>query len=391
MFLSKDYPPNLTLPAAGNRLVRSLEYRLKEGNVKAAVCYEVNKPLVVEEVDIDPPKHEEVKVKLAATAICHSDIHMFKGELPFQPPLVGGHESAGYVEEVGKGVAGFKRGDRVLISLMANCGKCRYCLTGRSWQCNAEWPLEREARLHNKKGVDLFQPFRIGSFAEYNIVHQSQLVKIPADMPFDRAALLACGVITGFGAVVNRARVAPLQSFVLFGVGGVALNAVQGAALSGAYPIIAVDIADSKLKAAREFGATHTVNSSKVNAEEKIKKLTDGGADFAFVTVGSVAAIQQALFFTGPRGMTVIVGLPGSRDMLQMPPFIFIKDERILTGSYMGTTQLHTEIPKLIELYKAGKLKLDELITARFPLGEINHAIELVEKGKALRNVIMFE
>jgi S-(hydroxymethyl)glutathione dehydrogenase/alcohol dehydrogenase len=359
--------------------------------VKAAVCYELGKPLVVEEVDIDPPEPGEVKVKMAATAICHSDIHMFKGELPFKPPLVGGHESAGFVEEVGEGVTDFQRGDRVLISLMANCGKCRYCLTGRSWQCNAVWPLEREARMHDKKGVDLFQPFRIGSFAEYNIVHQSQLVKIPEDMPLDRAALLACGVITGFGAVVNRAKVGPMQSCVIIGAGGVGLNAVQGAALSGAYPIIAVDIADNKLKAAQEFGATHTVNSSRVNAEEKIKELTDGGADFAFVTVGSVAAIQQALFMTGPRGMTVIVGLPGSQDMLQMPPFIFIKDERVLTGSYMGTTQYQTEIPKLIALYKAGKLKLDELITARFPLEDINHAIDLVEKGKALRNVIMFE
>jgi S-(hydroxymethyl)glutathione dehydrogenase / alcohol dehydrogenase len=359
--------------------------------VKAAVCYELNKPLVVEEVDIDPPKPGEVKVKIAATAICHSDIHMFKGELPFKPPLVGGHESAGYVDELGKGVTDFKSGDRVLISLMANCGKCRYCLTGRSHMCNAVWPLEREARMHDKKGRDLFQPFRIGSFAEYNIVHQSQLVKIPDDMPLDRAALLACGVITGFGAVVNRAKVEPLSSCVIIGVGGVGLNAVQAAAISGAYPVIAVDISDDKLKAAKTFGATHAVNASKGDAVKEVQALTDGGADYVFVTVGSVAAIHQGLFMSGPRGMTVIVGLPGFRDTLQMPPFIFIKDERVLTGSYMGTTQLHTEIPKLVALYKAGILKLDELITARYPLEDINKAIELVEKGKALRNVIMFE
>jgi len=363
----------------------------KEDNLKAAVCYENNKPLVVEEVTIDPPKAGEVKVKIAATAICHSDIHLFKGELPFKPPLVGGHESAGYIEEVGKGVTGFKPGDRVVISLMSNCGKCRYCRTGRSHMCNAVWPLEKEARIHNKKGQDLGQPFRIGSFAEYNIVHESGLVKIPDDMPLDRAGLLACGVITGFGAVVNRARVEPMRSCVIIGAGGVGLNAVQGAAISGAYPIIAVDIADNKLKAAKAFGATHTVNASKGDPIKEVQDLTDGGADYVFITVGSVAAISQGLFMSGPRGMTVIVGLPAFMDTLQVPPFIFIKDERMLTGSYMGTTQYQTEIPKLVALYKAGKLKLDELITARFPLEDINHAIELVEKGKALRNVIMFE
>jgi Zn-dependent alcohol dehydrogenase len=359
--------------------------------VKAAVCYELNQPLVVEEVDIDSPRPGELKVKIAATAICHSDIHMFKGELPFKPPLVGGHESAGYVDEVGKDVTDFKTGDRVVISLMANCGKCRYCLTGRSHLCSAVWPLAEEARMHNKLGQDLFQPFRIGSFAEYNIVHQSQLVKIPDDMPLDSASLLACGVITGFGAVVNRAKVEIMSSCVIIGCGGVGLNAVQAAAISGAYPVIAVDISDDKLKAAKTFGATHTVNSSKGDAAKEIQALTDGGADYAFVTVGSVAAINQAVFMTGPRGMTVIVGLPKPQDMLEMPPFVFIKDERVLTGSYMGTTQYQTEIPKLVALYKAGILKLDELITDRFPLNDINHAIELVEQGKALRNVIMFD
>jgi S-(hydroxymethyl)glutathione dehydrogenase/alcohol dehydrogenase len=359
--------------------------------LKAAVCYEIGKPLVVEEVDIDPPQAGEVKVKLAATAICHSDIHMFRGELPMKPPLVGGHESAGYMDEVGEGVTSVQPGDRVVISLMANCGKCRYCRTGRSWMCNAVWPLGKEARMHNKKGQDLVQPFKIGSFAEYNIVHESGLIKIPDDMLFDRASLLACGVITGFGAVVNRAKVEVMSSCVVIGCGGVGLNAVQGATISGAYPVIAVDISDDKLKAARTFGATHTVNSSKGDAVKEIQSLTDGGADYVFVTVGSVAAINQAVFMTGPRGMTVIVGLPGFRDILELPPHLLIKDERILTGSYMGSTQYQTEIPKLVELYKAGILKLDELITARFPLEEINQAIELVEQGKALRNVIMFE
>jgi S-(hydroxymethyl)glutathione dehydrogenase / alcohol dehydrogenase len=360
--------------------------------LKAAVCYEVGKPLVVEEVDIDPPKQGEVKVKLAATAVCHSDIHLLKGELPGRLPVVAGHESSGYVEEVGKGVAGLKKGDAVILSLLASCGKCKYCLTGRSHLCSADWPLNTETRMHNKKGQPLAQAFKTGSFAEYTIVDQSQLVKIPRDMPMDQAALLACGVITGFGAVVNRARVEVMSSCVIIGIGGVGLNAVQGAAISGAYPIIAVDISDSKLKAAKEFGATHTVNSAKEDAVKAVKALTGGaGADYVFVTVGSAAAVTQGFSLSGPRGMTVIVGIPRFTDTLNLPPFMFIKDERVLTGSFMGTTQLQTEIPRLVELYQAGILKLDELITGRYPLEKINEAIDEVLVGKALRNVILFE
>jgi NDMA-dependent alcohol dehydrogenase len=359
--------------------------------LKAAVSYEYSKPLVVEEITLDPPKQGEVKVKLAATAICHSDIHIINGDLPSNLPFVAGHESAGYVEEVGKGVTGFKPGDPVVISLLASCGKCKYCLTGRSHMCNAVWPLDTEARMHNKKGQDIMEVLRTGSFAEYTIVDQSQLVKIPEDMPMDRASLLACGVITGFGAVVNRAKVPPMSSCVIIGAGGVGLNAVQGAAISGAYPVIAVDIADNKLKAARTFGATHTVNSSKEDPIKKVQELTGGGADFVFITVGSVNAIVQAFAMSGPRGMTVIVGLPKFTDTLTLPPFQFIKDERVLTGGYMGSTQLHTDVPKLVALYKAGILKLDELITNRFPLEDINKAIDQVVKGQALRNIIMFK
>jgi S-(hydroxymethyl)glutathione dehydrogenase/alcohol dehydrogenase len=360
--------------------------------VKAAVCYEYGKPLVVEEITIDKPKKGEVKVKLAATAVCHSDIHAFKGELPMKLPFVGGHESAGYVEEIGEGVTGLKKGDHVVLSLLISCGKCKPCVTGRSHQCIAQWPMDVEARMHNQKGQDLMSLFKTGTFAEYAIVDQSQLVKIPDDMPMDRASLLACGVITGFGAVVNRAKVEVMSSCVIIGVGGVGLNSVQGAAISGAYPVIAVDIADNKLEAAKKFGATHVINASKGDPIKVVQDLTEGfGADYVFVTVGGVASIAQGFAMSGPRGWTVIVGLPKFTDQLTVPPFNFIRDERIMTGSYMGTTQLQTEIPKLVELYKAKKLKLDELITDRYPLAKINEAIDAVVTGKALRNIIMFE
>ena len=359
--------------------------------MKAAVCYEYGKPLVVEEVEINPPKKGEVKLKLAATAVCHSDIHVIKGELPGQLPIIAGHESSGYIEEVGEGVTSVKVGDPVVASLLISCGNCMYCTTGRTHMCEAKWARDQESPCRNKKGQSLAQMTRIGSFAEYTVIDQSQVVKLPEDIPMDSAALLACGVITGFGAVVNRAQVEVSSSCVIIGTGGVGLNSVQRAAISGAYPIIAVDVSDKKLEAAKQFGATHTINSTKVDAVAAVKDLTEGrGAEYIFVTVGSADAIRQGFSMSGPRGMTVIVGLPGRGANIAFSPFEFIKDERVLTGSYMGTTALKTDIPKLIALYKAGQLKLDELITGRYSLDQINEAIESVVKGEALRNVIMF-
>ncbi len=230
---------------------------------------------------------------------------------------------------------------------------------------------------------------KTATFAEYAIVDQSQAVPVPEDLPIDRAALLACGVITGFGAVVNRARVEALSSVVVVGTGGVGLNSVQGAALSGAYPVIAVDISDSKLEAALAFGATHTVRADDDDAVQSVRQLTsDRGADYVFVTVGSTAAIQQGYSMSGARGMTVVVGLAPRGETVTLPPLL--PGERVFTSSTMGTTRLSVDVPKLVALYQAGRLKLDELITGRYSLEQINEAMESVEKGEALRNVIMF-
>src|SRR4030042_685014 len=244
--------------------------------MKAAVCYEFGKPLVIEDGTLSGPEDRDVKVPLAATAVCHSDIHDWKGELPGGLPFVGGHESAGYVEKTGAGGTSVKAG---------------------------------EPRVHNKKGQSLELKGNIGGFAEYAVVDESQVVKVPKDMPLEQAALLACGVITGFGGVVNRAKVRPFQSVVVMGGGGVGLNAVQGAAYVGAYPIIAVDVLDSRLKMAMDFGATHAVNGKREDAADAIKKLTGGrGAEFVFVAVGRVAAMQQGLPFNGVGGTLVRVG-----------------------------------------------------------------------------------
>ncbi len=359
--------------------------------MKAAVLHDFGKPLVIENIDIESPKAGEVKVRLAATAVCHSDIHVLKGELGGKTPLVAGHESAGYIEEVGEGVTSVKVGDPVVLSLIDHCGVCLYCRTGLPHLCEADMPLRKESRL-SKKGKPVGQVLRTGSFAEYAVVHNSQVVKIPKDMPMDRAALLGCGVITGFGAVVNTARVQSMNSVVVIGAGGVGLNSIQGAAFSGAYPVIAVDVLPAKLKAAKMFGATHTVNGKNVDPIEGVKKLTGGrGADFVFITVGSAKAMEQGLMMTGRRGTAVIVGLPKVGENISFSPFVFIDAERNLTGSFMGSTNLQVDVPKLVELYKAGKLKLDELVTAHYPLEKINIAIDKVLKGQALRNVIMFE
>jgi S-(hydroxymethyl)glutathione dehydrogenase/alcohol dehydrogenase len=359
--------------------------------MKAAVCYEFNKPLVVEDVDLANPGAGEVKVRVAATAICHSDIHDMKGELPGPLPYVGGHESAGYIEETGPGVTSVQAGDPVVVSLLISCGECYYCLSGLPHLCVEKFAPQKGAVLRNKKGQSLAQRGSVGGFAEYVLVRESQVIKVPADMPLDRAALLSCGVITGFGGVVNRAQVRASQSVVVMGAGGVGINSVQGAACIGAYPVIVVDVLGSKMELAKSFGATHTVNARREDAADEIRKLTGGrGADFVFVTVGSIAAIKQGIAFTAPRGTTVVIGLPPADQELCFSPLDLIPTERNLIGGFMGATNLKMDIPKLITMYQTGRLKLDELISGRYPLARINEAVESTIKGDVLRNVIMF-
>ena len=361
--------------------------------MKAAVCYEFGKPLVIEEVDLDSPGEGEVKVRISATAVCHSDLHCIAGDLPGRLPGIPGHESAGYVEEVGKNVTSVKPGDPVIVSTVTSgCGQCFYCTIGLRHLCERNKP--RPPHHYNKKGQALgSMAGPVGGFAEYTIVSENQLAPIPGDLPMDIAALMSCGVLTGFGAVVNRAQVKPLNSVVVMGSGGVGLNSLQAATFVGAYPVIAVDILDKKLEVARAFGATHTVNAAKEDDPiEVVKQMTYGrGADYVFVTVGSAAAVRQGFFMSGPRGMTVIIGLVPTKESISFSTFDFIGGERVLTGCGGGSPRLNIDIPHLIELYRDGRLKLDELITGRYPLADINLAIETTAKGEVLRNVIMFE
>ena len=359
--------------------------------MKAAVCHEFNKRLVVEEIKLAPTRPGEVKVRVAATAICHSDIHDIKGELPGALPFIGGHETAGHVEEVGAGVTSVKAGDPVVVSLLSSCGRCYYCTSGLPHLCPTKFAPKEAVSLRDKQGKPVIQKAGVAGFAEYVLVDESQVVAVPGDMPLDRVALLACGVITGFGAVVNRCQVKPFQSVVVMGTGGVGVNALQGAALVGAYPVIAADVLDKKLKTAMNFGATHTVNAGGKDAVEEVKQLTGGrGADYVFVTVGSVAAIKQGLAMSASRGTTVLIGLPPVKDQLCFSPLEIIPTEKNMVGGFMGATNLKVDIPRLVTLYRTGRLKLDELISGRYPLERINEAMESTEKGEVLRNVIMF-
>lgn len=359
--------------------------------MKAAVLYEVKKPLVVEEIDIDPPGPGEVKVRLAATAICHSDIHFFDGDMPAKLPGVAGHECSAYVDEVGEGVTSVKPGDHVVMApVSGGCGHCVNCMLGLRNMCMNRAPPK--PHHHTKKGEPISTlSGPVGGMAEYTVVDQWQLAKIVDDMPMDRAALLGCAVITGFGAVVNRAQVRPFQSVAVIGIGGVGVSALQGAAFSGAHPIIAVDILDNKLEAAKNFGATHTLNSAKVkDPVQAVKDMTGGrGVDYAFIMTPSIDAVRQGSSMLGPRGMEVIVGI-AMGDLSKFTATEFI-GEKMLTGAMMGSVRLQLDVPRLVEIYKAGRLKLDELITGRYSLKQVNEAIASSKSGKAIRNVIMFD
>jgi S-(hydroxymethyl)glutathione dehydrogenase / alcohol dehydrogenase len=369
---------------------------MKQGRkIKAAVCYETGKPLVMEEVVLEPPGRGEVTIRCAATSICHSDIHMINGEHgPCQLPAVAGHETAGYVEEVGEGVSYVKPGDLVVYTLIpAACGHCYYCSIGERDQCENHKIITRSpSRLLTKDGQRIYQWYgTMATFAEYATGLEINLVKIPQYTPVDRAALLSCGVIAGYGAVVNRAQVKPNRSVIVVGCGGVGLNAIQGALFVGAFPIIAIDIDDKKLEMAKKFGATYTINSKKEpDVIKKAQQLNDGrGADYVIASVAGIDILRQAFQMAAKSGMTVVVGHGHGEEMSAWTPVEFCGG-RMMTGSAMGAVRPRIEIPRLIELYNHGRFKLDELISGHYSFDHIAEAIASMERGEAIRNVVMF-
>ncbi|MDE2911416.1 MAG: zinc-binding dehydrogenase [Paracoccaceae bacterium] len=362
--------------------------------MKAAVCREFGKDLDIVDVDLRPPGRGEVEVEIAACAICHSDIHYIDGAWGGHLPAVYGHEAAGHVRATGPGVAGFVVGDPVLVTLIRSCGSCRSCQCGSPATCEASFDKVNSSpiRLRDPASTPLEQGLCTAAFAERAVVDQSQIQAIPDAIALDVACLLSCGVITGVGAAVNTAGIRAGTNVVVVGAGGVGLNSIQGARVAGAARVIAVDVLDEKLDGAREFGATHGVRGDDKDVHRQIRRLTDGrGADTVLVTVGAAAAYERAPRFLAPGGELVAVGMPASDALARWSPMVFAFFGQSIRGSAMGDTVLSRDIPWLLDLYRQGRVKLDELVTGRYPLERINDAIADTRAGRSRRNVIVMK
>ncbi len=356
--------------------------------MKAAICHAFGTPLVIEEVEIRGPKMGEVEVELDAVAICHSDLSYQDGGFGGYLPALFGHEAAGRITALGDGVQGFEIGDSVAVTLIRACGQCDSCGSGSPTTC--ETPVDYAASpVTTKDGTPVYHAMETGAFAEKTVIHHSQIVKIPADMPKDVACLLSCGVITGVGAAVITGGVTAGQDVVVIGAGGVGLNAIQGARIAGARRIIAVDMHQDKLDAAIEFGATDGVLASEPKPWNAAKKILGRGADAVLVTVGAAPVYDVAPRYLAARGKVVMVGMPHGDKVATYSPLIMANQGQSILGSKMGGVVVKRDIPWMVDLYQQGRLKLDELISNRFTLEQINGAMEDTRSGAARRNVII--
>jgi len=359
--------------------------------MKAAVCHAFGAPLTIEEVILAAPGPGEVRVRLEAVAICHSDILYMEGAWGGHLPAVYGHEAAGRVVETGRGVSAVAPGDPVVVTMIRACGLCHFCQLGRPTMCETSHDRAK-GTLRLPDGTVVEHGLNTAAFAEEVVVHHSQIAPIPEGVPMDAAALLACGVITGAGAVLNTARVEPGAQVVVIGAGGVGLNTVQAARLAGAARVIAIDLSDEKLAIARDFGATDTLRADTPKLRRAVMALTAGrGADYVFVTVGSVTAYQGAFPLACKGGAVVAVGMPPSGSAVQIEPVVLAATSQRFVGSNLGNAVIARDIPLLAGFYRQGRLKLDELVSGRYRLDQINEAIADARGGRSLRNVILLD
>lgn len=358
--------------------------------IKAAVCHAFGTPLTVETVALRSPQAGEVEVTLKAVAICHSDISYADGAWGGSLPAVYGHEAAGHVTAIGAGVTGLGIGDTVVATLIRACGTCPSCAGGKPTICQTPYDGDH-GPLKTATGGTLHQAMATGAFAEKIVVDHSQIVKIPDTIPMDAASLLACGVITGIGAVVNAANFRTGQDAVIIGAGGVGLNAIQGARIAGARRIVAVDMSEEKLAIARDFGATDGVLGTDPSPWRAAKTAMGRGADAVFVTVGAAAVYDTAPRYLAYGGKVIMVGMPATGSTSRYEPANFAALGQSLIGSKMGDVVIQRDIPWMVDLYQQDRLKLDELISNRWPLSQINEAIADTKSGSAKRNVIVFD
>ena len=355
---------------------------------RAAVCHTFSAPLAVEEVTLDPPGPDEVRVRVTACAVCHSDVAYAAGAWGGDLPAVFGHEACGTVVEAGAGTR-LAEGDRVVVSLVRSCGACARCRDGAPALCAARFRLDEASPIRLADGRRAAQGMRCGTFADEAVVHASQAVPVPDGVPDTSACLIACAVMTGYGAAVRDAGIAPGASVVVLGAGGVGLNAVQGAVVTGAGEVIAIDVSAAKLVAAAALGATRGIDATATDPVAAVTGHTDGGADAVIVTAGSAAAVDQGLACLRRGGTLVVVGMPPSGELARFDPGALAHDGKRIVGSKLGSARPAEDVPRIAELYREGRLRLDELVTATYPLEGINEAVAAMRRGEAIRNVIV--
>jgi S-(hydroxymethyl)glutathione dehydrogenase/alcohol dehydrogenase len=371
------------LPTASNKRIK---------NMKAAVFHTPGKPLTIEEVGISKPGPREVLVRTVAVGVCHSDLHFVDGAYPHPAPVVLGHEASGIVEQVGSEVRTVKPGDHVVTCLSAYCGHCEHCVTGHLSLCvspDTKRRPDEESRLtYVQKPMTQF--INLSAYAEQMLVHENALVAIRRDMPLDRAALLGCAVTTGTGAVFNTAKVRPGETVAVIGCGGIGLATINGAALAGAGRIIAIDMLDSKLELARQFGATDVVNAKDGSAVAQVLELTRGGVHHSFECIGLKQTAEQAFGMLARGGTATIIGMIKPGVKLELDPLAMLHERRI-QGSFMGSNRFPVDLPRLTDFYMQGRLKLDEMISQRIKLEQINEAFDELRRGELARSVILFD
>ncbi len=356
--------------------------------MKAAVLNAPKTPLVIEELTIDEPIAGEALVRVVAAGVCHSDLHFIEGTYPGRLPMVLGHEVAGVIEKVGPGVTHVKAGDRVIMGFVQPCGHCKYCDSGHPNLCQTKTTARPADRPILKRGdTPVSGMAGTAGFAQYSVTPATGLIKVPDGIGLDVAALVGCSVMTGYGAVVNTAKVEPGSTVAVIGAGGVGLNIIQSARLAGASRIIAVDMVEAKLAVAKQFGATDIVNAGDTDPVKKVQELTGGGADYTFEAIGLKVTAEQAYAMAGRGGTAVIVGMIPPADQISISGMIWMQ-EKTLKGSYYGSARFNTDMPRIFSLYQQGKLNIEGLVTKRFPLEGINEAFDLLRRGAVSRSIL---
>ncbi len=364
--------------------------------MKAVIIEGRNERVRVDEIEVGEPEEDEVRIKMAASGVCHSDYSVIDGTIDREYPIILGHEGAGVVDKVGEHVRTLKPGDHVVLSYIPQCGKCYYCTTGKPNLCETssftgQGFLPNGNRPIRRGGEPISTMTGLGTMSEMTIVHKTSAVPISDDIPLEKAALVGCGVMTGVGAAINTAEVQAGSSVAVFGSGGIGLNVIQGAAMAGANTIIAVDRNPLKLEFSMRFGATHTVDASEEDPVERIRELTGGrGSDYAFEAIGNANVMRQAYDSTRRAGTVAVIGIAKSDDDISIPASSLVRDEKRIVGSFYGSTRQRVDLPKMFELYQSGHLKLDELITKTYPIENTQEAFDDLIAGKNARGVLVF-